>query len=153
MATKAYNQKYQNSPAGKVAVTRQYHNSNYAPLESIDDFDGIDLQALWIMQGGCCAACGCELESIRKANIDHISPNSHFNFHFLQLLCERDNQAKKSLVIPFQWFQNNYGMPFYQYFVAYPEQIQEWYGTLWTANDFKRIAKRCAELGLYEAVQ
>jgi hypothetical protein len=144
MATKQYNSMYQKSPAGKVAITRQYHAKNYAPLTAVDNFDGVDLQMLWLTQGGKCAACGCDLPDLNKAEIDHISPNSNFNFHFLQLLCKADNIAKRDLIIPFAFFEENYGRSFYQYFLDDRDQIIEWFRL--DSNDVKRIEKRINQL-------
>jgi hypothetical protein len=146
---KSYDEQYNSSADGRVRTIRQWHKRRYGELTHMDDLTGNGLLKLLEVQNYECAACHQPFDDLDEVQIGHITPAGVLNVKYVQCICEKDNRVQRDLVIPFQWFEANYGMSFYEYFVTYPDQIQEWFSQIWKPSDFKRIERRCLELGLF----
>lgn len=146
---KAYDEMYNSSADGRVRTLRQWHKKRYGELTELDDLTGNGLLKLLEEQDYECAACHRPFGDLDEVEISHITSGGFLNVKYIQCLCHKDNMAQRDVLIPFQWFELNYGMSFYEYFVTYPDQMEKWYSKIWKPNDFKRIERRCAELGLY----
>lgn len=145
MNTKDYNAKINSSWSGRARTGKQSHGKRIAPLTELDNLNGKELEQLWNAHHGECAACHQKFNSFDEAQISHISPNGYYNYHFMQLLCQKDNLTQGRLIIPFAYLEQNYGKTFYQLFIEYHD---------WTIEQFqmddaavRRVEKRIKELG------
>lgn len=122
---KARNDKLNNSFAGRVRTTKSYHKRVIAPITPLDTLNGKDLEAIWRKQKGLCICCGKKFDSLKEAEIDHISGSFFFRRDNIQLICHDDNLMKRGLTLPFAEIRRQYGMNFLQLVRRKPQVVQD----------------------------